>query len=236
MTWQDAPMPTENSNASTTAKVWLLFGVSTVGMLIFAGLYFLTPKTSGSIQTATQTVTNEVLKEVPKEVEKNIKVPAGIPAEYLAAMNFFQKMTNASYAPLEQVLFNMKDVCVACTLDEGVKQGMTEDEAKAKFELTLRQKNVPLKPNSANVVHLSIEGFFNTEQTMLTYTITCNVDEAQCIFRKGECHAAMVRVWTKGNSFGIVGKDKANEVLLNDVEKTAVMFANDFLSANPKQQ
>jgi hypothetical protein len=102
--------------------------------------------------------------------------------------------------------------------------------------IALRRNNVPIDPNSAEVVNLVIQGFFNnSSQQLLCYSITCNVDESQWVFRQRECHLATVRVWNKGGWFGYVGREKANEPLLNDVEKCAEIFANDFLSANPKQ-
>jgi hypothetical protein len=238
----------DDLNAHASAKkAWSLFAVSTIGMLIFAGLYLSTPKTTRTIQTriqivtntvtssVTNTLTNEVLKEVPKYVRNIVKVPAEIPPDYNYAMQLIQKMTNATYTPLEQVLFNMKDVRVFYTLDDAVKQVVSEDEVKAKFELTLRRNNVPLDPNSQNVLQLTINGFFDDNHVILNYAIECEVAESQFIFRNGDVHNAIVKVWVRGGSFGTVGRANANESLLKDVEKRAEMFANDFLSANPKK-
>ncbi len=238
----------ENGNASSVtssaSKAWLLFAASTIGMLVFAGLYFLSPKPTADNPTATpkivtntvvNLVTNEVVKEVPKEVEKIVKVPAEIPEGYVSAMNLVQRLTNATYIAPDQMLFKMKDVRAVYFLDDAVTQVMTVDEVKAKFELTLRRNNVPLNPNSLNVVRLSISGF-TTIQNTLCYSINCYFDDQQWVFRAGEWHQATVRVWTKSNSFGTVGKSKANEALLKEVEKGAEIFANDFLSSNPKEK
>jgi len=215
-------------------------------MLLFAMLYFTSPKpTPGNIQRVTQivtntvtminTVTNEVVKEVPKEVEKIVEVPAKIPQEYVAAMDLWQKMTNASFTPLEQVLFRMTNVNVICELDYAMQQVTSEDEVKAKFELTLRRNDVPIDPHSPNIVYLTITGFLDpATPTTLCYAILCRVAERQWIFRWGECHLATVIVWNKGQSHGTVGKYKANEALLKEIEKCAEIFANDYLSANPK--
>lgn len=231
----------QNTN---TSKAWSLCAISTVGMLVFAGLYFSAPKTSsGGVQTVTQlvtntvtkTVTNEVVKEVPKAVEKIVQVPADIPPEYVLARDVYRNMTNASFASLAQVLFKMDDVRVKCSLDDDVRKLLSEDEVKAKFELTLRRNNVPIQQDSKNTVSITLHGFLiDSIQGGFCFAITCHVFERQLVFRQGECHAAIVSVWDTGEPFGIVGKSQANETLLKAVEKRAEIFANAFLSANPK--
>ncbi len=233
------------SAGKSSSKLGILFALSTVGMAIFAGLYIQAANThrnspiaaSSVTNTVVQFVTNDIVKEQPKEIEKIVKVPAEIPEDYLMAMNLFQRLTNASYVTMEQVLFKMKDVRTVCTLDNATRQVLSDDEVKAKFELTLRRNNVPISPNSANVIHLSVCGFFDTaNQALLCYFITCNIDEQQVVLRGGECHQATVRIWMKGDSYGTVGRSKANEALLNEIEKRAEIFANDFLTSNPKEK
>jgi len=234
----------ENPN-STASKAWFLFGISTGALLIFAGLYFFNPRTVAKVQTVptliTNTVvtieTNEVVKEVPKEVEKIVNVPAEIPHDYVLAMKFYRRMTNAAYAGADEVLFKMKDVRINYELDDAIKQVVGEDEVKAKFELTLRRNNVPINANSSNVILVSLGGFFDsTTQNLLCYSLNCGVPEGQVIFRGGEFRTAILTIWRRGDSYGTVGRSKANEALLNEVEKEAEIFANDFLSANSKSQ
>lgn len=199
-------------------------------------------KEAPSITTITNTVTNfttsyvtnSITNDVIKEVVKEVQVPANIPKEYVDGYNLSQRLVNATYVNSDQALYQMKDVKVAYDFSEGIKQTVLEDEVKAKFELTLRKNNVPLNPASKNTVSLSIHGFYNTEGTLLCYSIELGVIEMQWTFRNGECHQSYVTVWTKGNSFGTVGKAKANEALLDTIQKCSEVFANDFLSANPK--
>ena len=222
----------------STIKAWSFFTAGIFAIIAVVGCDSKAAKTVTNYVTnnVSTIVTNEIIKEVPKEVEKIVNVPAEIPPEYIVAKNLYDKMTNVTVVNLDQVLFNMKDVRVHCSLDNAVQQVISEDEVKAKFELALRRNNVPINPNSPNAVNFSIEGFFDvTTGALLCYSINTSVYENQWVFRNGNCRMAPVIIWTKGNSYGTVGKSKANEALLNEVEKRAEIFANDFLSANPKQ-
>ncbi len=219
-------------------KNLIFFCISICATIIFAGCDSKDDKivTNYITNNVTTVVTNEIVKEIPKEVEKLVNVPAEIPPEYIVAKNLYDKMTNATTVSSDQILFSMKDVKVNCILDSAVQQVISPDEVKAKFELALRRNNVSINPNSPNIVTFSIEGFFDAATgQLLCYFINTTVCENQWVFRNGNCHMSLVIVWNKGDSYGTVGKSKANEALLNEVEKRAEIFANDFLSANPKQ-
>jgi hypothetical protein len=203
-------------------------------MLIFAWLFFFHPKTSKQVERITDTVTNEVVREVPKEIQKIVTVPADIPAAYVKAMLLYEQMTNATFVLQKRVLFKMKDVRVDYLLGDAVKQVVSEDEVRAKFELTLRRNHVPIKPDSDNRVMCIIDGTF--DQQRLCYCLTCSVAESQLLLRDGEFHYASVIVWDKGGSLGLLKTDNPSEGLLNEVEKESELFANDYLSANPKPQ
>jgi len=100
--------------------------------------------------------------------------------------------------------------------------------------LVLRRNNVPIDPSSIDSVAVEIDGFFDdATHLLLCFSITCDVEESQAVFRAGDCRFANVAIWRK-EKFGTVGKAKANEALLRNAEQFAEMFANDFLSANPK--
>ena len=207
-------------------------------MLIFAGLYFLSPKSTATTQmpgtvvtnTVFVTFTNEIVREVPKEV----RIPAEIPQEYIDAMRVYQNITNATYADSSQALFGMKEIKVICTVDEALKKVISEDEVKAKFELTLRRNGVPIDPASFNMVQFRMTGFFNEATGLYCYSFMCYVNEQNVIWRSGQFHGITTIVWFKGGSYGTVGKSQASSGLLPEVEKCAEVFANDFLSANPK--
>jgi hypothetical protein len=224
-------------------KAWLLFGISTVGMLIFAGLYFLSPRTVPEIQTVmsivtntvVSTVTNEVVREVPKEVEKIVTVPAAIPQKFIDAQAIISNFDNCDFVKDNQVLFGMKDVRMIY-LVPNLNDAISENLVRAKFELTLRKNNVPINPKSLNCVTVEVRGFWGEGafRDILTEAIAVQVYEKQTLLRGGQIHKAVVNVWSK-ISYGKIGKDNAEKGVLDSVESQAEMFANDFLSANQKQ-
>ena len=229
----------ENPN-TTAAKLWFLLGISTLGLLIFAGLYFFNPKTVTVIQTVPNNVTNVVVNtvtnEVIKEVEKIVKVPAAIPEDYIRAKYTVSNFDNADPIIYGQPLFGMKDVQVIYTLSDIVKKVVSADEVKSKFELTLRRNNITINPNSSNQVVVNVGGFWGVppiSEAILTHDISVDVCEYQTLRRGEQIHKAFISVWHR-NFYGFVGRDNANKYLLENVEKQAEIFANDFLSANPK--
>lgn len=171
-------------------------------------------------------------------MEKILKVPAEIPQEYIQAAQVVSNFDNADFVKRDQVLFGMKDVNIQYTLGDDIKRVVSEDEVKSKFELTLRRNNVPLNPKSINTVWVTVDGFFGdatATQLILTHSISVDVSEIRTLIRFREMHKATIIVWHQ-NFFGMVGKANANKGLLDSVEKQAELFANDFLSANPKPQ
>jgi hypothetical protein len=208
-------------------------------MIVFACLYAFHPKTSQVVERTTITVTNEVVKEVPKEVvkevEKLVSTPTPISDDYRIAMELFKRMTNAPYVGRDKILFNMKEVRLACYLDDSVQEAVSTEQIKAKFELVLRRNNVPISSESKNVVTLNISGFWDSAKSVLTESTTTSVREPQMVMREGEFRQAAVKVWENGVTYGTVGKLKASDMLLNEAEKAAELFANDFLNANPKK-
>jgi hypothetical protein len=202
-------------------KAWIFCGISTSLAIVFAGLYFFNPKTveKEMVRTSTHTVTNiftndiirEVVKEVPKEVEKIVKVPADIPVEYIAAVQAVSNFDNCDFVKNNQVLFGMKDVQVVCLLADSLKDSVSEDEVRAKFELVLRRNNVPISPTSINFVTVTVDGFWGDPPIYtMTYSVAVKVYDTQTLLRGGQLHKATITVWEKGY-FGFAGKQVANK-------------------------
>jgi len=217
----------------------LYFGTCTIILLGGCG-----SKDNSSVKTITNTVTNFTTSYVTNTVTinftnyviKEIPVPAAIPQNYIDGDTFLKWVRNIPIlASDDQALFAMDDIKVVYSLDSTIRQTLLEDEVKAKFELTLRNNNVPVNPDSRNRVNVSLTGFYNDAGTLLCYALEVNVFESQLIFRNGEGRRGIVRVWSKGSSYGTIGKAKANDALLETVVKSAEVLANAYLSANPKQ-
>lgn len=193
--------------------------------IVFAGLYFLNPKTVAPKEMLT--VTNIVHDTVTNYL---VTHPS---SEYIQAKTVFDAMTNAPMVGSDQILFAMKDVKINYEINDAIKKVLSEDEIKAKFELALRRNNVSINPKSLNTVSLIVDGLWDDTSGFVCYSITTTVGEPQFILRAGLWRQSAVAVWSRG-SYGYAGKQKANEGMLNQIEKMAELFANDFLSANPK--
>lgn len=232
----------DNTEPSGRPQFLIPFILALLGGVAFAALFFLTPRTYTQTNLVTQIVTNNVIltntviKEVPKEVEKIVNVPADIPRDYLIAMNIYRSMTNAATVSHDGVLFNMTNIATSFFIADDIKTIIPEDEVKAKFELTLRRNNIPIDSKSDHTVSLAINGFYSDEyKSTIIYNITCQVIENQFIFRNAEARWTPVQVWSTTMNYGYAGKQKIASVVLDDVEKQAEIFANDFLAANPKK-
>jgi hypothetical protein len=197
-------------------------------------------KDNSSVKFITNTVTNFITRYVTNtdiiNFTNEVPVPAAIPQTYIDGDTFLKWVRNVPILTSDdQALFAMDDVKVLYILDNTIKQTILEDDVKAKFELTLRKNGVPINPDSRNTVFVGLTGFYDETGMLLCYNYNVSVSESQLIFRNGEGRRGMVTVWQRGGSHGTVGKVKANEALLRVVEKSAEVFANDYLSANPKQ-
>ena len=134
-------------------------------------------------------------------------VPAAIPQNYIDGDTFLKWVRHVPILTSDdQALFAMDDVRVVYTLDSTIRQTILEDEIKAKFELTLRNNNVPINPDSRNIISVGLTGFYNDTGTLLCYALQVDVNESQLVFRNGEGRRGMVRVWSKGGSYGTVVK------------------------------
>jgi hypothetical protein len=213
----------------------LCFGICVIIFLGGCG-----SKDNSSVKIVTNTVTNFITSYVTNtdiiNFTNEVLVPAAIPQNYIDGDTFLKWVRNVPIITSDdQSLFAMDDVKVLYDLNDTIKQTILEDDVKAKFELTLRNNGVPINPNSRNTIVVGLTGFYDETGMLLCYEYEVTVSESQLIFRNGEGRRGIVTVWQEGGSHGTVGKAKANDALLGVVEKSAEVFANDYLSANPKQ-
>src|ERR1039457_1511675 len=134
------------------------------------------PKDNSSVKTITNTVANFTTSYVTNtdkiyftnEVTKEVSIPAAIPQNYIDGDTFLKWIRNVPVIKSsDQALFAMDDVKVFYILNDTIKQIILEDDAKAKFELTLRKNGVPINPDSRNAVVVGLTGFYNETGTLL---------------------------------------------------------------------
>jgi hypothetical protein len=226
-------METPNS----TTKLWFLFGAATLGMVVFATLYFSKPNAADPIQTAPTFVTNTVINNLTnvlvKETEK--PVPAEIPPDYLRAFSIWKGLSNSTHIGQNQVLYDVKWLRVEYYISDKAKSIISEDEVKAKFELLLRRNGVPINSDSRQTITVGVEAMWSDERHLLAnYNVTVAVKEQQFLFRNGEFkYDSLVTIWERQMN-GNGGGYNANSGILECTEKLGELLANDFLSANPK--
>src|SRR5437899_1081895 len=173
------------------------------------------------------TNTIAVTNEIPVTVEKIVEVPADIPLPYLAAGMF---LTNYAAADLftepHDSLKGISKLKVAVLLKSAVSRAISEESARAKFELKLRQLGVPISEDSFYRVTLSVDGMWDRERSVtLTYTINTALWEMQTIVRDDAFHRGPVTTWENG-MYGFAGREVAPDALAKGIEEQAEMFAN----------
>jgi hypothetical protein len=129
----------------------------------------------------------------------------------------------------------MDDIKVNYHIDDEISQTIILDEVKARFELALRKNGIIINPDSKNRLNVIINGFLDQSKALMCWSIKYEVFENQFVCRNGVWHMENVAVWNKSGKYGTVGVLKANDGILDNVEKGAEIFANDFLTANPKK-
>jgi len=135
-------------------KKRLMFAITTAGILILGSFSFLSSTNAQEVQTtttiATNVVTNTVANKTLSENQNNPKTPVVLPPD--AAMRFASNYFNCDFVKKDQILFGMRDVSVVYY--NQLKDIISDDEMRAKFELTLRKSSVPINPASGNLVSL----------------------------------------------------------------------------------
>lgn len=203
-------METANSRPSIA---WWLCGISTLGMVVFATLYF----------------------EQPRPTSMQVKQSTDIPQGYTQAMLFVSNYNSANFIKEAQLLSGIRDVRVNYTITNIAKNIIIEDELKAKFELELRKSGVSIDPQSGNFLNVILEGVDDSGalgslvafdfHIYLFSVVTLNVNHT--------FHQASVAIWQQGYH-GVVGQIPAHDYILTKAEMLGDMFANDYLTANPQ--
>jgi hypothetical protein len=189
---------------------------------------------SNTITYITNYVTTIYTNTVTNVVDLTVTVPAAIPNDYLIGYEVYTNMLAATPATMEETLAGMKDINVKFFYSDPIKATVLEDDAEAKFELSLRKNGIIVNPNSQNNLLVEIDGFYTPDDNTLCYSINLAVYENKLVVINGVWRQYIVRIWTKGNSFGTVGKLKASDAIMDEIVSVSEVFANDFLKQNPK--
>jgi hypothetical protein len=198
-----------------THVIWLCVSVAA----LFAGTQFAKKK----IQIVEKPV--EVVKT------KEVEVPAVIPEDYKAAKQFYDWFFQANWFEKNEILKGVPSVQVIILLDDEVKGSVTESELKDSIELSLRKNGVPVKDNPAFLLEFSIDGVWNENKTIYSYTTSMSLLEVVPILRLGGFKKASLTIW-QNNYVGYAGSQKVSGAINTAADKFVVSFSNAYLAAN----
>ena len=168
---------------------------------------------------------------VEKEVEKRIEVPADVPVGYEVAWKIWIAELSAEFADEKMCFSGLDSIRVSVGMNEDAEDILSEQRAKDKFELILRQSGVPLSESANPYLSLSIEALWNEEKTFAAFTIGVSLMEPLVFYRGNEPHRRYVPLW-EDRTYGYAGRNVAREGFLGYIEEKAERVANLYLSAN----
>jgi hypothetical protein len=177
------------------------------------------------------TVTLRDTVEVVKRVTRRVVV-RDTPDVYKFAYNFWSSYWMAEYADEKRVLKGVDSLSVSVSLNENIKKLITEERAKTRLELTLRQFNIRIRDQATHSLNLSIDGL-KDDDDLLIYTISISLLERVRFSREGVLFTRYAPLWEQG-SFGYAGKTVAKDALLEALRTKGESFVNEYLGANPK--
>lgn len=184
------------------------------------------------VRHLTNTIVNNITNTVPVTIEKIMEIPAEIPAGYQTSLTFLSNYLNApSQANSYDALRGIEEVAVRVSLNSAVEQIISEESARAKFELKLRQLGISINPKALQTAFLAIEGLWNKDDIVLTYTVSVALNEYQVVWRGDGFHNMLVTSWTD-SAYGYAGRTAARDALPRAIEEKAEVFANTYLRAN----
>lgn len=177
------------------------------------------------------TVTNEV--QLPG---KSVEVPAELSDAQRKAIDFASRVFSAPMlTSADEALFSLNSLRVQVFLNDAVKKVVSEERIKNKFELILRQHNIPLDDKAPVALIVAYEGLWNENEVVLTYSDKLKLQQLVMIGRDGELRHGLATVWEEGG-YGYAGSKVAEDSILKSTEAKAESFANRYLNSQKKSK
>lgn len=176
----------------------------------------------------------ETIREIPKEVIKEVKVREELTDEQKAAIEIYKRLASARRLGVTgEVFSNVKEFRVLLALSSEIKNIISEERVKNKFELMLRGHNINITDDAEMWLVVDINGFWNEAKTQLTYRYSVSAMEDVFLARGDSFAKIVATIWENGN-FGYAGRNVAEKTILENVEAMGESFANNYL-ANQKR-
>ena len=168
---------------------------------------------------------------VEKEVIKRVEVPAEIPQRYKEALEQVNAESYAFTAYEGTVFRNINNLSVSVELNDDAQDVVFSQSARDKFELILRQSNIPISDYSNFFILLKIQVVKGDITS--AFVVEVSLRETVIIYRDGMPYKRTVSVW-RDFMYGFAGKNKIRDSVLDGIEYVAERVSNLYLSSNPR--
>ncbi len=136
------------------------------------------------------------------------------------------------YADDIDLFSGLDSIQVLISVDEEIKQIISENEVRTKFELTLRNHGIHVSDNSTPYIVYVIAGVRDKE--ILAFSTTTSLRGPVIFHIQDREHIRIVDLWNFSR-FGFFGVYRGNDILRESTVKSAEEIANLYLSANPRR-
>lgn len=185
-------------------------------------------------------VIKEVTKEVPVEVIKEVikikEIPAAIPPEYIVAKQYMDSYWNAGSFKDDEVLAEIKNLCVWISIPDDAASQTTQSEIKNKIELELRKIGLRIVDNAHAdaAIQFKVSGIWDSTTTRYSYHSELRIIEPVRLLRQnGVFKKQLAPIWFS-NYIALAGKNVLTNSIKDDANNLTTSFLNAHLKANQK--
>ncbi|MBK6426809.1 MAG: hypothetical protein IPF82_11625, partial [Blastocatellia bacterium] len=135
-------------------------------------------------------------------------------------------------------LRGLDGVYVGASLDDDARRYLNQDSVQLAVELELRRYNIKVLSKQQwldspwgqyALVELDV---MELENGLLVYVVSCSLKQSATLNRDPTCPIPfLVRTWASADTFGAVGRNRAPDYLMKQVELKVGEFINAYLKA-----
>lgn len=178
----------------------------------------------------------EKVKEVSVDRTKEVEVPAKLTDEQRRLLDYGTKVWNR---PLitdpDAVLYTIPAFKVGVYVDDRIKDTVSDERVRNKFELTLRKSHINIDSTAVVDLWVVVDAKWDDNKTFAIYTVQLKASDRAMLERNGDMRDAKVTFYHQ-YFYGYAGKTKVAENVLDAVDQLAEEFANKYLAVQAAEQ
>lgn len=120
-------------------------------------------------------------------------------------------------------------------LGNEIKELISEENVRNKFELNLRKSGIQIDEDSPYVLGFTINGVWDAHKVTFTIQYKLSLFESVVLNREGDMRTAWVESWTTGN-YGYASRIASRDAIVRAVETASETLANSYLKAIEKEK